>query len=67
MAGGNKASGGYNAVALNPALPLVPATANTLGPKILFSADYAIGGCDGGFKPGYAAAGPLVLDAPALR
>jgi glucosamine-6-phosphate deaminase len=26
---------------------LVPATANTLGPKLLFSADYAIGGCDG--------------------
>jgi glucosamine-6-phosphate deaminase len=27
--------------------PLVPATANTLGPKLLFSSDYAIGGCDG--------------------
>ena len=26
---------------------LVPATANTVGPKILFTADYAIGGCDG--------------------
>lgn len=26
---------------------LVPATANTIGPKLLFSADYAIGGCDG--------------------
>lgn len=25
----------------------VPATANTIGPKLLFSADYAIGGCDG--------------------
>lgn len=25
----------------------VPATANTVGPKILFGADYAIGGCDG--------------------
>ena len=26
---------------------LVPATANTIGPKLMFSADYAIGGCDG--------------------
>lgn len=31
---------------------LVPATANTVGPKLLFSADYAIGGCDGAFNRG---------------
>jgi glucosamine-6-phosphate deaminase len=31
---------------------LVPATANTVGPKLLFSVDYAIGGCDGVFGRG---------------
>lgn len=31
---------------------LVPATANTCGPAILFAADYAIGGCDGIFSRG---------------
>ena len=31
---------------------LVPAAANTMGPKLLFSADYAIGGCDGIFSRG---------------
>ena len=31
---------------------LVPCRANTIGPKLLFSADYAIGGADGIFSRG---------------
>ncbi len=31
---------------------LVPCRANTVGPKLLFSADYAIGGADGAFSRG---------------
>ncbi len=31
---------------------LVPCRANTVGPALLFSADYAIGGCDGAFSRG---------------
>ena len=31
---------------------LVPCRANTIGPKLMFSADYIIGGCDGAFNRG---------------
>ena len=34
------------------AWPLIPCYANTIGPKLLFSSDYAIGGADGVFSRG---------------
>lgn len=46
---------------------LVPCRANTVGPALLFEADYAIGGADGAFSRGMQWQGHELLDDAAVR